>query len=131
MVNLLSNDVSRFNTSFLYHHYLWIGPLQALISLPILYHTIGPSCLVGFSILILFIPLQGWIIPSFKIHIVFIIYMMRYFNLVSYCFSLDGKSLFTVTNAHCPLDGRKNSHDEWNNIWDASYQDVYLGESFH
>ena len=63
MVNLLSNDVNHFDTSVLFLHYLWVGPLQPLIRMTILYHLIGPSCLAGFSFLILFIPLQGQIIP--------------------------------------------------------------------
>ena len=31
MVNLLSNDVSRFDFSTIFIHYLWCGPLQFLI----------------------------------------------------------------------------------------------------
>jgi len=60
MVNLLSNDVNRFDFSVLLLHYLWVGPLQALICVVILYQLIGPSCFAGFSILILFVPFQGW-----------------------------------------------------------------------
>ena len=60
MVNLLSNDVNRFDFSVLLLHYLWVGPLQALICVVILYQLIGPSCFAGFSILILFVPFQGY-----------------------------------------------------------------------
>ena len=59
MVNLLSNDVNRFDTSVVFLHYLWVGPLQVFISLAIILQLIGPSCLAGFSILILVVPLQG------------------------------------------------------------------------
>jgi len=62
MVNLLSNDVNRFDLSVLFLHYLWVGPLQALISMAILLKLIGPSCLAGLSVLILFVPLQGMVI---------------------------------------------------------------------
>ncbi|CAL4094228.1 unnamed protein product, partial [Meganyctiphanes norvegica] len=60
MVNLLSNDVNRFDTSVIFLHYLWIGPLQLAISLGILWYELGPSCLAGLFLLILYVPLQSW-----------------------------------------------------------------------
>ncbi|XP_042212324.1 ATP-binding cassette sub-family C member 4-like isoform X2 [Homarus americanus] len=60
MINLLSNDVNRFDASFIFLHYLWIGPLQTMIVLSILWTELGPSCLAGLVILILFVPLQTW-----------------------------------------------------------------------
>ena len=59
MVNLMSNDFNRFDFTLLYLHYLWVGPLQTLITMVILLNVIGPSCLVGLAVLILFVPLQG------------------------------------------------------------------------
>ena len=59
MVNLMSNDVNRFDFSVIFLHYLWIGPIQTLITAVILYNVIGPSCLAGLAILILFVPLQS------------------------------------------------------------------------
>ncbi|CAG0881128.1 unnamed protein product [Darwinula stevensoni] len=59
MVNLLSNDVNRFDQSVIFLHYLWIGPIQAIISTVILWSEFGISCLSGIAILILFVPFQG------------------------------------------------------------------------
>lgn len=60
IVNIISNDVSRFDSSAIYPHYLIIGPLQAIITGVILYfYVIGPSCLAGMAILILFAPFQS------------------------------------------------------------------------
>lgn len=59
MVNIMSNDVNRFDFSVIFLHYLWIGPVQMLITAGILYSVIGPSCLAGLAILILFVPLQS------------------------------------------------------------------------
>ena len=59
MVNLMSNDVSRFDWSLIFLHYLWVGPLQALIITSILLFVLGPSCLIGIAILILLVPLQS------------------------------------------------------------------------
>ncbi|XP_071488858.1 ATP-binding cassette sub-family C member 4-like [Diadema antillarum] len=60
LVNILSNDVNRFDLVMLFIHYLWIGPMQLVVLLIILYRSMGPSCLVGFTILIALAPLQGW-----------------------------------------------------------------------
>ncbi len=62
MVNLMSNDVNRFDLSVIYLHYLWVGPIQTLITAVILYYAIGLSCLAGLSILILFVQLQSKIL---------------------------------------------------------------------
>ncbi|XP_045033102.1 ATP-binding cassette subfamily C member 4 isoform X3 [Daphnia magna] len=60
MVNIMSNDVNRYDFSVIFLHYLWVGPLHTIISMVILLHVIGPSCLVGLAVLILFVPLQSW-----------------------------------------------------------------------
>ncbi|CAG0897047.1 unnamed protein product [Darwinula stevensoni] len=59
MVNLLSNDVNRFDQSVIYLHYLWIGPIQAIISTAILWLEFGISSLSGIAFLILFASSQG------------------------------------------------------------------------
>lgn len=60
VVNLMSNDVRRFDTfAWGPAHFFLIGPLQALITTAILFSVIGPSCLTGLALLILFVPLQG------------------------------------------------------------------------
>lgn len=60
IVNLMSNDVGRFDSSAIYLHYLYIGPIQAVIVAVVLYfYVIGPSCLAGMAILIFFAPFQS------------------------------------------------------------------------
>ncbi|KAK7479006.1 hypothetical protein BaRGS_00029767, partial [Batillaria attramentaria] len=59
IVNLMSNDVNRFDQAVIFLHFLWIGPLQAIAVLVILWHELGPSVLAGFAVLILLIPVQG------------------------------------------------------------------------
>ena len=59
MVNLLSNDVSRFDTAVIQGHYLWAGPLQLAIVTFLLYQKIGPSALLGAAFLLAFVPLQS------------------------------------------------------------------------
>ena len=59
MVNLLSNDVNRFDLSALWAHYLWVGPLQLAIVTALLCQKIGPSALVGAVLLVVAVPLQS------------------------------------------------------------------------
>ncbi|EZA62671.1 putative multidrug resistance-associated protein [Ooceraea biroi] len=62
-VNLLSNDVNRFDISIIFLHYLWIGPLETVIITFFMYYVfdIGLSAIFGVASLLLFIPLQGWL----------------------------------------------------------------------
>ena len=59
MVNLLSNDVGRFEMAVYWTHYLWIGPIQLVIIMFILWTIVGPECCAGIVLLIFLIPLQG------------------------------------------------------------------------
>jgi hypothetical protein len=59
MVNLLSNDVNRFDQSTIFLHYLWVGPIQTAIVTVILWTYYGPACLAGLAVLVLFVPFQG------------------------------------------------------------------------
>ncbi|XP_016524096.1 multidrug resistance-associated protein 4 isoform X2 [Poecilia formosa] len=58
IVNLLSNDVNKFDEVTLYLHFLWLGPLQAVSVILLLLNVIGPSCLAGMVILFILMPIQ-------------------------------------------------------------------------
>uniref|UniRef100_A0A8C7FHF8 Multidrug resistance-associated protein 4 n=1 Tax=Oncorhynchus kisutch TaxID=8019 RepID=A0A8C7FHF8_ONCKI len=58
IVNLLSNDVNRFDEVTTNLHYLWIAPLQAVVVIILLWYEIGPSCLAGVAVLLFLMPLQ-------------------------------------------------------------------------
>ncbi|XP_052777823.1 ATP-binding cassette sub-family C member 4-like [Mya arenaria] len=60
IVNLMSNDVKRFDRGLMYLHYLWVGPLQAIAILVIVWREFGLSTLAGFVVLLLLVPVQGW-----------------------------------------------------------------------
>lgn len=55
MVNLMSNDVGRFNLATSYLHNLWVAPLETGVIMYLLYLYVGPTGLVGASFLVLFI----------------------------------------------------------------------------
>lgn len=58
-VNLLSNDVNRFDLAIIFLHYLWIGPLETIIITYFMYQEVGVAAIIGVATLLLFIPLQG------------------------------------------------------------------------
>ena len=66
MVNLLSNDVNRFDTSTFFIHYLWIGPLQFVIMMYLIWHRIGNATFVGGALILLFVPFQSWMGKKFS-----------------------------------------------------------------
>lgn len=59
MVNIMSNDVNRYDLSVNFLPYILVGPIQAVISTIVLYFTIGPSCFVGLGVLVLYVPMQS------------------------------------------------------------------------
>ncbi|KAK4878922.1 hypothetical protein RN001_007068 [Aquatica leii] len=60
MINLLSNDVGVFDRFTAVHHCVYVGPAQLALFTYLMYNEIGVSAFVGVSVLILFIPLQGF-----------------------------------------------------------------------
>jgi len=59
VVNLLSNDVNRFDIAVIFLHYLWIGPLETIVVTYFLWQEVGVSSIFGVAALLMFIPLQG------------------------------------------------------------------------
>ncbi|KAJ3591682.1 hypothetical protein NHX12_006814 [Muraenolepis orangiensis] len=58
IVNLLSNDVNKFDEVTLFLHFLWLGPLQTAAALLLLLSLMGPSCLAGMVVLVVLTPVQ-------------------------------------------------------------------------
>ncbi|KAM7375245.1 hypothetical protein PAMA_014371 [Pampus argenteus] len=58
IVNLLSNDVNKFDDVTIFLHFLWVGPLQAAAVVGLLWVEIGPSCLAGMVVLMFLMPTQ-------------------------------------------------------------------------
>ncbi|XP_076244312.1 putative multidrug resistance-associated protein lethal(2)03659 isoform X2 [Calliopsis andreniformis] len=60
-VNLLSNDVNRFDVAIIFLHYLWIGPLETVVIIYFMYQEVDVSAFIGVATLLMFIPLQGYL----------------------------------------------------------------------
>lgn len=71
LVNLLSNDVSKFDQGFVLCHFVWVGPIQTAVGIYMLYRVIGVAAFFGVAFLLSFIPLQSKFVslfsPDFKI----------------------------------------------------------------
>ncbi|EGI58008.1 Putative multidrug resistance-associated protein lethal(2)03659 [Acromyrmex echinatior] len=63
IVNLLSNDINRFEVYLIFLHSLWFGPLETIILTYVMYYVIdiGVSSIIGVAALLMFIPLQVWL----------------------------------------------------------------------
>lgn len=57
-VNLMSNDVSRFDAVSVFFHQLWVGPLETLIIMYLMYQHVQESAVVGVLALLSFVPMQ-------------------------------------------------------------------------
>uniref|UniRef100_A0A182S5S5 ABC transmembrane type-1 domain-containing protein n=1 Tax=Anopheles maculatus TaxID=74869 RepID=A0A182S5S5_9DIPT len=61
IINLLSNDVGKFDIALCFVHDLWKGPMEAILLGYFIYCQIGVSGLLGMAFLMSFIPLQAWV----------------------------------------------------------------------
>lgn len=59
IVNLLSNDVSRFDIVSVFIHHMWVSPLISLIVMVLLWKDAGYAGLIGLIPAFLVAPLQG------------------------------------------------------------------------
>ena len=59
LVNLVSNDVQRFDLVTIFLHFLWSGPLQVVVCLLLLIKEVGaPAAFAGMGVILVLIPVQ-------------------------------------------------------------------------
>ncbi|XP_072383363.1 ATP-binding cassette sub-family C member 4-like isoform X2 [Diabrotica undecimpunctata] len=61
IVNLLSNDVSRFDSASMLLHQMWVGPVSAIIIMYIIFQDIGWSGAAGVVTIVTIMPMQAYI----------------------------------------------------------------------
>lgn len=53
VVNLMSNDVQRFDITAGFLNYLWIMPIQAVVSAFVMYNSVGYAAFIGIAAMLL------------------------------------------------------------------------------
>uniref|UniRef100_A0A8D0F2B5 Canalicular multispecific organic anion transporter 1 n=1 Tax=Strix occidentalis caurina TaxID=311401 RepID=A0A8D0F2B5_STROC len=65
-VNLMSADAQRFMDMANFIHQLWSSPLQIILSIVFLWGELGPSVLAGIAVMVLLIPINGFLVAKAK-----------------------------------------------------------------
>ncbi|XP_015722690.1 canalicular multispecific organic anion transporter 1 isoform X2 [Coturnix japonica] len=65
-VNLMSADAQRFMDLANFVHQLWSSPLQIILSIVFLWLELGPSVLAGIAVMVLLIPINGFLVNKSK-----------------------------------------------------------------
>ncbi|KAM9548886.1 ATP-binding cassette sub-family C member 2 [Guaruba guarouba] len=65
-VNLMSADAQRFMDMANFVHQLWSSPLQIILSIVFLWGELGPSVLSGLAVMVLLIPINGFLVAKSK-----------------------------------------------------------------
>lgn len=58
VINLLSNDLGKFDLALAFIHDLWKGPLEVFLLGYLTYREIGYSGIVGILFILAFVPMQ-------------------------------------------------------------------------
>lgn len=127
VVNLLSNDVNRFDLALRFLHFLWVTPLQTILFSYFLWREIGVSSLFGVAIWLLSTALQGSYVSnncnqsvdtvSWKSVNAWLVFRMgRKKNVRT---SVEGSN----------SDGQKSELDEGNHRGHTSNQNVHVGKA--
>lgn len=53
VVNLMSNDVNRFDVASYFFHYLWIMPLQCPLAAYLMWDSVGVAAFAGIAVLVI------------------------------------------------------------------------------
>ncbi|XP_063704489.1 probable multidrug resistance-associated protein lethal(2)03659 [Culicoides brevitarsis] len=61
VINLMSNDVAKFEIALCFLHDLWKGPLELFLLGYFIYREIGVAGILGLGFMLSFIPLQAWV----------------------------------------------------------------------
>ncbi|KAF5283717.1 hypothetical protein FQR65_LT13752 [Abscondita terminalis] len=68
MMNIISNDIKKFEKYTLNTHFLWIGPVQTAVLSYFMYQEVGYSAFVGILFLLCFIPLFSFLGKIYSVY---------------------------------------------------------------
>lgn len=70
VVNLLSNDVNRFDLVSMFIHSMWSAPLMAIVVGYLLFIEVGWAGMIGIAIVFIVVPIQcKFIIISINLYV--------------------------------------------------------------
>lgn len=84
VINLLTNDVGKFDLCCIFLMEVWRAPIESSIVIYIMYRNIGPASLIGVAFLLCFIPLQG----LFYLNFVYFPLNISLYIFISYIFCI-------------------------------------------
>ncbi|TPX37747.1 hypothetical protein SmJEL517_g00607 [Synchytrium microbalum] len=58
IINVISNDVQRFEDASIFINHIWVTPIQICLVLYFVYNNIGVAAFAGFAMSLMYIPLQ-------------------------------------------------------------------------
>jgi ATP-binding cassette subfamily C (CFTR/MRP) protein 1 len=62
IINMMNTDISKIELSLQWFHVSWTSLIQIAIATGLLIRAIGPSALVGIAMVLLIVPLQGFVL---------------------------------------------------------------------
>jgi ATP-binding cassette subfamily C (CFTR/MRP) protein 1 len=62
IINLITTDISKIEMCLQWFHTSWVSFIQIAIAIGLLIHTIGVSALVGIGVILLLLPVQGFVL---------------------------------------------------------------------
>ncbi|XP_063925187.1 probable multidrug resistance-associated protein lethal(2)03659 isoform X2 [Zophobas morio] len=68
LLNLLANDITRFDYYVVKVHYLWMGPVETLLVCGLIYWMLGATAIIGIVILLAFIPVQVYLAKRMSVY---------------------------------------------------------------
>lgn len=108
MVNLLSNDVNRFEWASFFANSLWVSPLLTIIVCFLMWNEVGAAGLVGILVVFTIVPLLSKNLAN-KIKFNFIQIEVEINEKCSLSIRLHGKINIEISFANCPKNGRTRS----------------------
>ncbi|KAJ3631839.1 hypothetical protein MTP99_012945 [Tenebrio molitor] len=67
IINLLSNDVYRFDLLFSYFHYMWMGPFKLIVSTYYIYSTFGYTAMGGIGVILVSLLVQIYVSRNIEV----------------------------------------------------------------
>lgn len=124
VINLIANDMSRFEIALAFIHDVWKGPVEAMLFAYFIYAQIGVAGVIGMAFLLSFIPIQG----NRKLPSHVLCGYLKTAVVCFHCYSVHWKEIGTTALTHSQTNGLSYEDYERNYPGDSSDQNVRVGK---